>query len=278
VEDFFNNPEVLLVLQGGVVPFVAAFIVMLLLQSVRLGGLAVVAAFCTVVYFFAAFSFTPLTATRKIILLGIASPIVGILADFAFKPTRIGGAALALAGAAATVWVFWPVLWQNQTADVWMLGGAAAVAVAFMIWFGQVYLAGHAVRAGAAGLGVGMGVGIASVFAASATYALYGLALGAGSSAFLLVQIINGRPGFAGATFTLPAMLIAGLIAAAAMILAKLPWYSLLMLALVPVGAALPVPGKASVWLQALLLSFYTFVIAAIAWFFSWHSEGGIPG
>lgn len=278
MEDFFNNPAVQLTVQGGVAPFVAALVAVLLLQSVRLCGLALVAAFCIAVYFFAGFSFMPLTATRKIILLGIASPIVGILADFAFKPTRIGGVVLALAGAAATMWVFWPVLSQKPMADVWMFGGAAAIAVAFMIGFGQVFLAGDAVRAGAAGLGVGLGVGVASVFAASATYGLYGLALGAGSGAFLLVQMIKGKPGFAGATFTLPAMLIAGLIAAAAMILAKLPWYSLLMLALVPVGARLPVPAKAPVWLQAVLLSLYAFVIAGVACFFAWHSEGGTPG
>ena len=278
MEDFFNNPAVRLTVQGGVVPFVVALVVVLLLQSVRLGGLALVAAFCVAVYFFAGFSFTPLTATRKIILLGLASPIVGMAADFAFKPTRIGAAVLALAGAAATLWVFWPVLSQKPLADVWMFGAAAAIVIAFMIGFGQVFLAGHAVRAAAAGLGAGLGVGVASAFAASATYGLYGIALGAGSGAFLLVQMLRGKPGFAGATLTLPAMLIAGLVAAAAMILAKLPWYSLLVLALVPVGACLPVPAKAPVWLQAVLLSFYAFVVAGIACFFAWHSEGGTPG
>src|SRR5207248_1927964 len=133
-----------------------------------------------------------------------------------------------------------------------------------------IFLADEAVRAGAAGLGLGLGVGVASVFAASATYGLFGLSLGAGSGAFLLVQMIRGRAGFAGSTFTLPAMLIAGLTAAAAMVLAKLPWYSLLVLALVPIGARLPVPAKAPLWLQAVLLSFYAFVIAALACFLAW--------
>jgi hypothetical protein len=268
VEDFFYNPAV----QGGVAPFVVALIVALLLQPVRLGGLAVVAAFLTAVYLVAGLSFTPLTATRKIVLLSMASPIVGMTADFAFKPTRTGAAVLALAGAAAALWIFWPVLAQKQMAEGWILGGAAAVAVAFMIGFGQLFLAAHAVRAGAAGLGVGLGLGIASVLAASATYFLYGVALGAGSGAFLLLQMVRGKPGCAGATFTLPAMLITGLVGAAAMILALLPWYSLLVLALVPVGARLPVPPKAPAWLQAMLLSFYAFVIAGIACILAWHS------
>jgi hypothetical protein len=277
VENLLNDPAVRYALQGGVAPFVAALLVALLLQRVRLAGLALVAAFCTSVYFFADFGFTPLTVTRKIVLLGIAAPLAGILADFALKPTRIAGALLALAGAAATFWVFWPVLAQKPMATAWMFGGAAALAVAFAIGFGLRFLSAEGVRAGAAGLGLGLGVGLASVLAASATYGLFGLALGAGSGAFLLVQMIKGRPAFAGATFTLPAMLLAALTAAAAMILAKLPWYSLLVLALVPIGARLPVPARAPLWLQAMLLSVYAFAIAALACYLAWHSEGGMP-
>ena len=112
MNDILNNPAV----QGGVAPFVAALIVALVLGRARLGGLAIVAAFATAVFFIAGFNFTPLTATRKIILLGLTAPIVGIFADFAFKPTRFAGVALGLAGAAAALWVFWPVRSQKAAA------------------------------------------------------------------------------------------------------------------------------------------------------------------
>jgi hypothetical protein len=105
---------------------------------------------------------------------------------------------------------------------------------------------------------------------ASATYGLYGIALGAGAGGFLLPQMITGKKSFAGATFTLSAILIGGLVAAGTMVLAKLPWYALLVLALVPVGARLPAPGKAPVWLQAVLLSLYCFVIGAAACALAW--------
>lgn len=274
MEDFLNHPAV----QGGVAPFVVALIVAALLHRLRLGGLALIAAFFTTVYFVAGFTFTPLTATRKIFLLGLAAPVIGIFVDFAFKPTRLGAAILALAGAASVVWVFGPVLSQKETAEAWLFSGAAALAVAWMVGFGQIALAGHAVRAGAAGLGLGLGVGVASILAASATYGLYGIALGAGAGAFLLVQMITGKKGFAGATFMLPAMLTAGLVAAGAMVLAKLPWYALLALALVPAAARLPVPEKAPVWLQAVLLSLYAFIVAAGACALAWQSSGGTPG
>ena len=274
MENFLGHPAV----QGGIAPFVVALIVVLILHRFRLGGLALVAAFFTTVYFVAGFTFTPLTATRKIFLLGLAAPVVGILTDFAFKPTRFGALILALAGAASVVWVFGPVLSQKETAEAWLFGGVAAIAVAWVVGFGQIVLAEHAVRAGAAGLGLGLGVGVTSIFAASATYGLYGIALGAGAGAFLLVQMITGKKGYAGATFTLPAMLTAGLVAAAAMVLAKLPWYALLVLALVPAGARLPVPEKAPVWLQAALLSLYALVIAGVACYFAWHPAGGSLG
>lgn len=261
MEDLLSNPAV----QGGVAPFMVALVVALLLRPLRLGGLAVLAAFLTAMYFVSGLTFTPLTATRKIVVLGISAPLVGILADFAFKPTRIGAAVLALCAAAGALWTFWPVLAQKPAMEGWLLGASAVVAIAFMVGYAQLYLAEDAVRAGAAGLGLGLGTGIAATLAATASYGLYGIALGAGAGAFLLPQMITGKKSSAGATFTLTVTLTVGLVAAGAMILAKLPWYSLLVLALVPVGTRLPVPEKAPVWLQAVLLSFYSFIIGGIA-------------
>ena len=44
------------------------------------------------------------------------------------------------------------------------------------------------------------------------------------------------------------------------------------VLALVPIGALLPVPRSAAVWLQAVLLSLYASAIAAAACYLAWHS------
>ncbi len=85
MNDLLNHPAV----QGGLAPFVAALIVALVLGRAKLAGLAVIAAFCTAVYLISGFGFTPLTATRKIVLLGLTAAAVGILTDFAFKPTRL---------------------------------------------------------------------------------------------------------------------------------------------------------------------------------------------
>lgn len=268
MKDFLANPAV----QGGLAPFVAGLAVALALQPVRLGGLSALAGFATCAYFVSGFQFTPLTATRKILLLAIIAPLVGVLIDFAFRPTRAAAFLLTLAAGAAALWVFWPVLAQKPAPVAWLLGATACVGVGFMVGFGQLQLAGDGVRAGAAALGVGLGTGIAAIFSATALYGLYGIALGAGAGGFLLPQMIRGYKAFAGATFTLSAMLVGGLVGAGAMILAELPWYSLGVLAIVPVAARLPAPERAPVWLQAVLFSLYGFIVAGVACFLAWPS------
>ena len=265
-----SNPAV----QVGVGPLMAAlvvaFVVALILRPLQLGGLAVAAAFLTTMYFVSGLGFSPLTATRKIIIVSIAAPVVGMLIDFAFKPTRMGAVVLALCAAASALWVFWPVLAQKPAAEGWLLGASMVVVIFFVVGFSQLYLAADAVRAGAAGLGLGLATGIAAILSASVTYGLYGIALGAGAGGFLLPQMISGKKGFAGATFTLSATLTGGLVAAGAMVLAKLPWYALLVLALVPVGARLPAVEKTPLWLQAVLLSLYCFAVGAAACALAW--------
>jgi hypothetical protein len=270
IDELLANPAV----QGGLAPFVSGLIVAVLLGRLRLGGLAVVAAFATAVYFIAGFSLTPMSATRKIIVLGLAAPLAGMFVDFAFRPTRLGSYLLAIGAAAAAAWVFWPVLAQKDLALAIPMGATAVLATVWVVWFTEQRLAGDSVRAGSAGLALGIGTGIASVLAASLTYGLYGIAIAAGSGAFLLVQMITGKRTYAGATFTLCAAGVTILIAAAAMILAQLPWYSVAVLALVPLAVNLPAPMGASLRLQAVLASLYGVVVAAIACALAWHAGG----
>lgn len=270
MQDLLANPAI----QGGAAPFIAGLIAAVLLGRFRLGGLAVVAAFATAVYFIAGFGFTPLSATRKIILLGLAAPLAGVVVDFAFRPTRLGSYLLAFAAAAAAAWVFWPVLAQKDLAQGLPLGATAVLATVWAVWYSEQRLAGDGVRAGAMGLALGAGTGVAAIFGAALTYGLYGIAVAAGSGAFLLIQMVTGKRSYAGATFTLNATAVTLLIASAAMILAQLPWYSVVVLALVPVAANLPVPMGAALWLQAVLASLYGLAVAGIACALAWHAGG----
>jgi len=273
LNDLLNHPAV----QGGVAPFLAALIVALVLGRARLGGLALVVAFCTTVYLVSGFVFEPLSATRKIVVLALAAPVIGLMLDFAFKPTRLGSAILTLAAGAATVWVFWLVLEQKDPKIAWSFGGGSALFVAWMVGYSQSFLSQHPLRAAAAGLGLGIGVGVSAVLGASALYGIYGISLAAGAGAFLLPQMISGKKSEAGASFMLPLTLTGGLLAAATLILAQLPWYSLLALAFIPLAARLPAPEKSPLWIQAVTLSACTLAVAAAAIALTWQSGGMLP-
>lgn len=273
MNDLLNHPAV----QGGVAPFIAALIVALVLGRARLGGLAAIAAFCTTVYLVSGFVFEPLSVTRRIVLLALAAPVIGILVDFAFKPTRLGNAILTVATGAATFWVFWPVLLQKDLNIVILMGGGSAVLVAWLVGFSQNFLSAHPLRAGAAGLGLGVGVGVSAVLGASALYGIYGISLAAGAGAFLLPQMLSGKKFDAGATFMLPLALTGALLAAAALILAQLPWYSLVALAFIPLAARLPAPEKSPLWVQAMAISACTLAVAAAAIALTWQSGGRLP-
>lgn len=265
MDDLLTHPA----FHGGVAPFGVALLVAISLKRLRLAGLAVPAAFVTCMYLVSGLDLVPLTATRKILLLGVLAAAAGVVCDLAFKPARLG-VLLAATAAAGSIWAFWSVLVQKPAGEAWLLGGAAAFVVGALVWTSQRWLARDAVRVGAAGLGLGLGIGVAAIFSASVTYGLYGISLGAGAGAFLLPQMIGGEKWFAGVTFTFPVMLLGGLVGAGGMILAELPWYALLAFVLVPLAARAPGPESGPVWLQAVVFSSYSFAIAALACLLAW--------
>lgn len=264
LEDLLSNPAV----QGGVAPFLVGLVVALALRPARLHGLAVLAAFLTCVYLVSGLQFTPLTATRKVVLIGIGAALAGGLMSYCLRPTAYVTLALLAVCAALTLWVFWPVLATKPAPEMWRQGISAVLVVAVLVAVGYKLLQDDGVRVGAAALALGLGLGVAAIFSASARYGLYGISIGAGAGAFLLPQMIAGRKHAAGAIFPLTAMLLAGLVGAAAMILAELPWYALVALGFVPFATLLPAP--AAVWLQALVWSIYAFVVAGAASALAW--------
>jgi hypothetical protein len=268
LQDILDNPAV----QGGVAPLFAGLLVAVALSPWRLGGLAIITGFALSTYLVSGIQFSPLTATRKLFVVALGAAVLGPVVDFAFKPTRLGAAILALASGAAALWVFWPILAQKQPSGAWLLGSAAAAGAALAVAIAQLRLASDGLRAGACGLALGLGAGIGAFIAASLSYALYGVALAAASGAFLLPQMIRGKPSFAGATFLLPAMVIGMLVACGAMLLAQMPWYAVLTLALVPAAVSLPGP-KGPAWLQAVVHALYGFVVAGAACALAWPAS-----
>jgi hypothetical protein len=260
MDAWLNDPMV----QASLAPFLAGLVVTLALFKLRLGGLAAVAGFCTTAWLIGELHFTPLTAKRKLMLLGLAAPALGLVADFAFRAGRTTAYVLGVVFGALAVWVFSSVLMQKPPVQAFVIGGGVALFVAWTVAF-MAALHSNSVRAGAAGLGLGLGAGFAALMAATASFAQLGMALGAASGAFLLVQMMLGRRIDAGLMFCLAAGVQGALVAAGALMLASLGWVELAILAAVPIAARLPLPLRWPVWAQAVVASFYTLACGGAA-------------
>jgi hypothetical protein len=109
VQDLLSNPAV----QGGIAPFAVALVVALALFSVRLAGLAMAAGLGTAVTLIGGFAFPPVSAQQKVLLISLAVPVVGVIVDLAFKPTRAAGPVLGLIFGVLALWVGINVLKQK---------------------------------------------------------------------------------------------------------------------------------------------------------------------
>lgn len=266
MEDWLSHPAV----QGGAAPFLLALLAAAVLRPLNSAGLAVVAGFGVTAYLVNGLTLDPLTATRKIIVVTVVAAFVGGVVDAFARTARTTGIYLATAFGAAAAWVFWSVLSQKPPLE------AVRLAVIPVLAVGSTVLLVHklhedGVRAGAAGLGIGLGSGFASILGASAVYGLYGIALAAGAGAFLLVQMLTNRRAAAGVALTLPLAVAGALLAAGTALLAKLAWYAIIPLVLIPLAVRLPLPQKGGLWLQAIVASMYALGLAAVAWVLAWQ-------
>ncbi len=272
MSEWLNHPA----LQSGLAPFLAALIVAALFDYVRLSGLVVLAGFCTVVYLTLDFNFESLSITKKIVLSGLVAggiaPLLAMLPDHWWFVRYV----LGVAAGAVTLWVFWPVLAQKNLLDGRLLASGLTVWVVWLVVFSD-FLSTQSVRAGAAGMGLGLGTGISAMLGASALLGQWGLAVGAACGAYLILQFMKNRSLSCGRTFTLPVSLLSGLLASAALLLARLPWYCLPVLAMIPLIVRLPIMQGMPIRIQVVGFSLLTLSIVAVSTGLVWYTEGTIP-
>lgn len=270
MQELLNHPAV----QGGLAPFVVALIVTELFQRMRLSGLAIIAGFAVTVYLASDFSFEPLTAARKIVLLGLLSAALA-LPLMLFSPRWLRWV-LPVAGGVAAVWVVQRILQQREIMPMLLSGAGCTLYLGWLV-FWMDGLNDTSVRAGSAGLALGLGTGGAALFGASGLLGQFGLALGAAAGAYLLIQMLTNTRLPCGRSYTLPLSLIAGLTGCLAVLTAQLPWYALPVLGIIPVAARVPVSEKMALWLQSFLLSVVTLTCAASTVYLTWRVAGAPP-
>jgi hypothetical protein len=270
LQELLNHPAV----QAGFAPFLVALITAELFQRIRLSGLAIIAGFAVTVYLASDFTIEPLTASRKIVLLGLIGAALGLL--LSLLQTRWLAALLPLLGGAAAIWTAQRIL-QQQAPQIALLWGAGCAAyVAILVW-GMDKLENEPLRAASAATALGMGTGGAALVGASALLGQFGLALGSAAAAYLLIHMLSNQGLPAGRVFTLPLALIAGLTGCVAVLSAKLPWYALPILAAIPLAAWLMPLPKQSPRIQSLLLTILSFVFAFGAIYVTWRVAGDVP-
>jgi len=270
MDELLANPAV----QAGVAPFAVALAVSAALFRSRLPGLAVVAAFAAVIALTVGYSFETLTAVRKLILVGLASGIAVLALELA--GARASGrirAVLALALAAAAVWLVWRVLQQQETARLVLYGGASALFAALLLE-SSLRAAADVISGAITSLMLGLAAGILAVLSASVLLGQIGIAAAAGSGAVLVVQAIAARRSPSGWTIVLPGTVISALVLLLAVFTASLPWYCLLPTLAVPWATRVLAPGRHGVWLTAAMTGLAAFVPAGVAIGLAWFAAG----
>lgn len=267
MDALLDNPMV----QAGVAPLAVALILAAALSQVRRDGLpwlALAAALATTLALTTGISFTPLSASRKVLLVVLAVPWIGLALDLVGLRGRWLAPALAVALGLASWWVFQSVIAQSESA--WLVGGGVALFVALMAGL-VLRLRDDGAGGGAATLGLGLAVGVSAVLSASIGTLMNGLAVAAGAGALLLLQFVAARalaPGFTG---TLTTAAAAALFAAGTLLLAELRWPALVLMLLVPLVAALPLARDATPRVALVLRAAATAAAAlapiAAAWF-----------
>ncbi|MEO8753381.1 MAG: hypothetical protein ABI624_11960 [Casimicrobiaceae bacterium] len=268
--ELLDHPAV----QGGVAPLIVALIVATALARTRFAWLAIVAGYAACIALSTGFGFSPLTASRKILLLGLLAPVAGIALDLPGRASARVTAAVAVIAGLLSVWVFWSVLVQREGAALYM--GAAGIAAFTAVLTALVLsLRDDGVQAGAAGVGLGLSVGIAAVLSASISFLLSGVAIAASAGALLLAQVVCSRNIAAGFIGTLTIGLLVALFAGATLLLAEMPWYALALLLLVPLAVRIPAGERLPFIGRAALLAFYALVAAALPVAAAWYHARG---
>lgn len=265
------------VFQSAIAPFAAALIAALVLNLLGGGwsGLAVSIGFYVSTWLVAGLKLFPLTSTHKILLLGFAAAAVGIVLDLYKGPRRYLPAVLFAAGAAAALWVLWPVLTRREGSALWLMAGGAGLYAGWVLAVGNG-LRARPLAAGSVALSLALGTGVSAVFGASALLGQLASSIAAGAGAFLLLGVFMSRQ-HAGAVLTTPVMLLCGLFGIAASVYAKLPWYSLLPLAVIAPLGYIPVREDKPAWMRLLALLLVTLPGAVIAILTTRHVTGSLP-
>ena len=278
MEQLLSRPEI----QSAVVPFVIALLAYLGLRKITTTAWlwALLAAFLASAALINGLVVTPLTGTRKIILLIIASFITAALLHWVLRTNNLQRRVTTIIAQVALLWVFWAVVDRmDSAAMVLFLVGSISLVLVLESLFVRVI--DNPAQLHSAGFSLLLGVGLAATAAASALLGQLALALAAASGGAFLGWIVTGGTSAKQSTqpiTVLPYIMAPALLGVAAVIFARLPWYALIPLTAIPLVVSL-IPQKVeSRLLRAILSSLPGLVIALAVAFYVWQTGSSGSG
>lgn len=227
-----NVPE----FQSGVIPFVTALVFAFLLKKPCPGWVSagVIPAFLLSAFAINGFDLTPLTGTRKIMMLSGIALIITMALELYKVGDRARIALLFVLAISAAIWVAWPVINRIDTAASWLPVCLGLAYVVFQV-LSFDHLRSLPLRPTTGLIALGLGTGASAILAASALFGQLSLSLSNAVAALLLMSLFTRIS--TGALLTIPVSLTLGLLGFATMIFAELSWYTLVLLGLVPLFA-----------------------------------------
>jgi len=278
MEQLLSRPEI----QSAVVPFLIALVFYFGLQKLTASAWlwALLAAFLASAALINGFTLTPLTGTRKIILLVIASFFTATLLPWVMPSRNLQRRFTTIVCQIALLWVFWAVLKRMDSASmVLFLAGTISLVLVSEWLFARIVE--QPAQLHGAGVSLLLGVGLSATAAASALLGQLALALAAASGGAFLGWVLTGSAGRSQTNHpvtVLPYVLAPALLGVAAVIFARLPWYALIPLTSIPLAISLVPQKSESRFLRALLSTLPGLVIAIAVALYVWQTSGSDSG
>ena len=274
MDQIFNRPEI----QSAVVPFIVGLMLYFFLGKLTLNARiwAIFGAFLVSASLINGFTLTPLTGTRKIILLILASFVIAGSIQYLIANIKVRRAVLAAFAVLAFLLVFWKIAMRMDSADMALFFTGSLLLILSLLWAFE-RIGNKATQLHGAGFSLLLGTGLLATLGASALLGQLALSLSVASGAVLLGWVIKGTTG-EDKSASLPYALAAALLGLAAVIFAQLPWYTLIPLAAIPLVTSFVPKISETRFTQALVSSLPGLFIALAVSFWVWQMGSSSSG
>ncbi len=231
--ELLNHPAI----EAGIVPFIIALIAGAILPRRFSWWSTLVFA---IAYFVAAWlildgRLSPLSSSRKLVVLGACAVIVGLIARRLFSANALQQTLIILA-ITAVGWLIWPKLVRI---DIWQQIILATSTGIYALWltFAFHQMRDEDIATSVSATVLGIATGLCALIGASSLLGELGIAVGV-STAVITFYGLTRRADH-GAGFYFPVAVLCSLIGIASVLYAKVPWYVLIALASIPLIAML---------------------------------------